>query len=119
MDKPKYSSVDEYINQYDGNVRKRMERLRGIILASSREITEKISWGMPTFVLNGNLVHFAAGKHHIGFYPSPDAITAFKDKLCGFKYSKGAIQFPNGRDIPYELVEEIVLYRVKQMTKDS
>lgn len=69
---------------------------------------------MPTFVLNGNLVHFAAQKKHIGFYPIPSAIIAFEEALKDYKTSKGAIQFPFDKPIPYELVREIVLFRVAE-----
>lgn len=109
-----YSTVDEYIAGYDGEVKNRMQKLRELILSCSPEITEKISWAMPTFMLNGNLVHFAAGKRHIGFYPGASGIEAFTDKFTGYKYSKGAVQFPNDKPIPYELIREIVMYRVNE-----
>ena len=107
-----YSTVDEYISLYDGDVRDRMEKLRELILSCSQDITEKISWGMPTFCLNGNLVHFAAGKNHIGFYPGASGIEAFSDKFDSYKHSKGAVQFPNNKPLPYDLVEEIVRFKI-------
>lgn len=113
---PNYTTVEEYIMQYDGEIRKRMEKLRAVILACSPDITEKISWAMPTFILNGNLVHFSASKKHIGFHPAPSGILAFSDQLMDFKYSKGTIQFPNDKPIPYNLVREIVEFRVKEQT---
>nr|WP_242911691.1 DUF1801 domain-containing protein [Eubacterium aggregans] len=91
-----------------------METLRQIILECSPEITEKISWGMATFVLNGNLVHFSGQKRHLGFYPTPSAIEAFKDRLEDYKYSKGAIQLPYNQPMPYELLREITQFRVQE-----
>ena len=113
---PPYSTVDEYLAGYDGEMRGRMGRLRELILSCSPDISEKISWGMPTFVLNGNLVHFAAGKKHIGLYPGENGVAAFLGKLTEYKHSKGAIQFPNDCPVPYELVREIVLFRICENT---
>ncbi|MFQ3543193.1 DUF1801 domain-containing protein [Halobacillus rhizosphaerae] len=90
-------SIDAYIVQFPQKV---------------QEILEKISYKMPTLALKGNLVHFAAYKNHIGFYPTPDGINAFKEKLQQYKTSKGAVQFPIDRPIPYELIGQIVKYRV-------
>ena len=110
-----YSTIDEYLAQYDGDVRARMEKLRALIMSCSPDITEKISWGMPTFVLNGNLVHFAAGKHHIGFYPGPSGVEEFIARLPEkYKCSKGAVQLPNNKPLPLDLIREIVLFRAKE-----
>lgn len=117
IEKPEYSTIDEYIKQYDKDVQERMKKLRKLILSCSEEITEKISWGMPTFVLNGNLVHFAGAKHHLGFYPSPSAIEKFKSELSEYKSSKGAVQFPYAKPMPYELIEKMVEFRVTENTK--
>lgn len=114
---PEYSTVDEYLAMYDGDIRERMEKLRQLILSCSPHITEKISWRMPTFVLDRNLVHFAAGKNHIGFYPGASGISSFTDKITQYKSSKGAVQFPNNKPVPYDLVREIVLFRVLEQTK--
>lgn len=110
---PEYKTVDEYIARYDKDVQKRMQKLRKLILDCSPEITEKISWGMATFVLNGNLVHFAGEKRHIGFHPGPSAIEAFKDQFGDYKYSKGALQLPYDKPMPYDLLKEMVEFRVK------
>lgn len=115
--KPAYSSVDEYIASYSGKVRQRMEKLRNIILECSPEITEKISWGMATFVLNGNLVHFSGEKNHMGFHPAPSAIEAFRGRLGDYKYSKGTIQLSYDKPMPYELLREIVMFRVLEQKK--
>ena len=109
-----YTTVEEYIGGFSGEVRARMEKLRELILSAAPDITERISWAMPTFVLNGNLVHFAAGKHHIGFYPGASGIAAFANKFSGYKYSKGAVQFPNNKPLPYDLIAEVVRFRVKE-----
>ena len=109
-----YSTISEYISGYEGEVRERLEKLRELILSCSPDITEKISWGMPTFCLNGNLVHFAAFKSHIGFYPGASGIEAFTDRFAGYKQSKGAVQFPNNTPILYDLIEQIVQFRVKE-----
>lgn len=114
---PKITTIDEYIAQYEGEVQKRMEKLRAIILSCSEDIKEKISWGMATFTLNGNLVHFSGEKRHIGFHPSPSAITTFENRLSDYKYSKGTIQLPYDKPIPYDLIEEIVRFRVKENSK--
>lgn len=117
IEKPTYTTVDEYIASYDKDVQERMKKLQGLILECSNDITEKISWGMATFVLNGNLVHFAGQKTHIGFHPSPSAILAFEDSLSDYKYSKGTVQFPYDKPIPYDLIREMVLFRVEENTK--
>ena len=75
---------------------------------------ETINYGIPTFKLNGNLVHFAAYKHHIGFYPTPSALEVFKKELSDYKQAKGSLQFPLNKPIPFELVKEIVKFRVKE-----
>lgn len=110
----KFKTVEEYIENYDGEVRQRMISLRELILGCSPDITEKISWAMPTFVLNGNLVHFAVGAHHLGFYPAPSAIEAFAEQLAEYKTSKGAVQFPYNKPMPYDLIRDMVMFRVKE-----
>ncbi len=115
----KFNTVDEYIAGCEGEVKERLEKLRELVLSCSCEITEKISWGMITFVLNGNLVHFAAQKNHIGFYPAPSAVEAFESKLSEYKCSKGTVQLPNSKPIPYDLIREMVEFRVKENKNSS
>lgn len=91
-----------------------LERLRQTIRKSAPDATEKISYQMPTFYFNGNLVHFAAFKHHLGFYPAPSGISAFREELKGYKTSKGATQFPVDQPLPLSLVKKIVEFRVKE-----
>ena len=91
--------------------------MQQVIRGVGTKATETISYQMPTFYLKGNLVHFAAQKHHIGFYPTPSAIEAFKEELSAYKTSKGAVQFPIDKPIPYDLVRRMVRYRVGEATR--
>lgn len=111
----RFDTMDEYIMTFSPDVRNILEDLREAIRDSVPTAEETIAYGIPTFKLNGNLVHFAAFKHHIGFYPGgPSAIEAFKKELVQYKQSKGTIQFPLDRPIPLELVKRIVQFRVKE-----
>jgi len=116
-EKPKFATVEEYIAQYDGEIQERLKKLRELVLSCSPDITEKISWGMITFVLNGNLVHFAGEKRHIGFHPAPSAIEAFAPKLTDYKCSKGTVQLPYDKPVPYDLIREMVQFRVHENIK--
>jgi len=110
----KYSDIDSYINNFPKEIQKVLQSIRKIIIANAKEATEKISYGIPTFVLKKNLVHFAAYENHIGFYPGPSAITKFANKLKKYKTSKGAIQFPLDESVPYDLITKMVKFRVKE-----
>ena len=112
-------SIDEYIFRFSLDVQGILEMLRKVIKESAPDAEEKISYQMPTFVLHGNLVHFAAYKNHIGFYPTPSGINAFKDELSEFKGAKGSVQFPIEKPIPYELISKIVKFRVAENIKKS
>lgn len=112
-----YKTIDEYIAQFSPEVQEKLALLRETIRQAAPQATEKISWSMPTFYLNGNLVHFAAFKKHIGFYPGADGIENFKQKMQMYRSSKGAVQFPLDQPMPVELVREIVLFRVGQNEK--
>lgn len=116
MDKNKagFSSIDEYIATFPPDIQKILEKIRAIVKAAAPEAQEKISYQMPTFFLNGNLVHFAAFKNHIGFYPTPSGIEKFKKELAGYQGAKGSVQFPLDEPIPYALISEIVKFRVKE-----
>ena len=109
-----FRSVDEYIAAFPKNVQDILQKLRRVIRESAPKAEEAISYGIPTFKLNGNLVHFAAFKNHLGFYPTPSAITAFKKGLSPYKQAKGSVQFPWDKPIPFDLVKKIVAYRVKE-----
>jgi uncharacterized protein YdhG (YjbR/CyaY superfamily) len=104
--------IDEYIRQFPNEVQTILNEIRKVIKKAAPEAEEKISYQMPTFVLYGNLVHFAAYKNHIGFYPTPSGIEEFKEQLSGYKGAKGSVQFPIDKPIPYDLISAIVKYRV-------
>lgn len=112
--KPKYTSIDEYILQFPEKVQTILEELREVIKQAAPDATEIISYQMPTFYLHGNLVHFAAYKNHIGFYPAPSGIEAFKNELSMYKGAKGSVQFPINEPLPFDLISEIVKYRVAE-----
>jgi uncharacterized protein YdhG (YjbR/CyaY superfamily) len=112
-----YQSVDEYIRSFPELIQKKLEQMRGVIKKQAPQAEEKISYQMPTFYLNGNLVHFAGYSKHIGFYPTPGAIEAFKDELSKYKYSKGAVQFPLDKPLPLALIRKIVKFRVEENMK--
>ena len=114
MNKSLPKNTGQYIDQFPTPTQKLLKQLRATIKKAAPKATEKISYGMPAFVLNGNLVYFAAYKKHIGFYPGPAGIVAFKDHLTKYKWSKGAIQFPLDQALPLGLVARIVKFRVKQ-----
>jgi len=107
-------SVDRYIEGFPPDVREKLEELRRIVRREAPEAEEVISYGMPTFRLRGALVHFAAYSDHIGLYPTPSAIEAFSERLRPFSTSKGTVRFLLDRPIPYDLVAEIVRFRVKE-----
>ena len=109
-----FKTMDEYIATFPKDIQVILEEFRQAIRESAPEVEEAIRYQMPTFRLNGNLVHFAAHKNHIGFYPTPLAIEAFKEELLTYKTSKGAIQFPLTEPFPFDLVKEIVRFRVKK-----
>jgi uncharacterized protein YdhG (YjbR/CyaY superfamily) len=113
--KSQFKTMDEYIAKFPKNVRDVLEELRQVIKDSAPDTEEKISYGIPTFDLNKrHLVHFAAYKNHIGFYPTSSGINAFKKDLSPFKTSKGTVQFPLDKPIPFDLVKKIVKFRVKE-----
>jgi uncharacterized protein YdhG (YjbR/CyaY superfamily) len=112
-------SIDEYIAQFSPEVQEILKTLRKVIKEAAPETTEKISWQMPTFVLYRNLVHFAAYKNHIGFYPGSSGIDAFKHELSEYKGAKGSVQFPIEKPLPYELISKIVKFRVAENTKQA
>lgn len=112
MEKIVYKDIDEYIATFPEDVQIILEKIRNTIHEAAPDATEAISYQMPTFKLNGNLVHFAAYKKHIGFYPTPNGVSGFKEELSKYPTSKGAVQFPLDRPIPYDLIKRIVKFRV-------
>lgn len=114
MDQNKYKTVDEYIMQFPNEVQEILQEMRRLVKDTAPEAEEKISYQMPTYNLHGNLVHFAAHKNHIGFYPTPTGIEAFKDELSKYKGAKGSVQFPINKPMPFELIRKIVEFRVSE-----
>ncbi|MEI7883835.1 MAG: DUF1801 domain-containing protein [Clostridia bacterium] len=121
MEKEKISpkSIDEYILQFPAEVQEKLMQIRKTIQAAAPSATEKISYQMPTFFLQGNLVHFAAFKKHIGMYPAPSGIMAFQAELARYKSAKGSVQFPLDQPIPYDLISKIVQMRVAENMKKA
>ncbi|MCD9025034.1 iron chaperone [Cohnella silvisoli] len=109
-----FESIDEYISKFPPEVQEILNTLRKYIKELAPDATEKISYQMPTLALHGNLVHFAAFKNHIGFYPASSGVNAFKDELSEYKWAKGSIQFPIEKPLPYELISKIVQFRVAE-----
>ncbi len=107
-------TIDLYIANFPEDVQEILQKIRAIIKAAAPDAEEAIKYQIPTFVLNGNLVHFAAFKSHIGFYPTPSGIEQFKKALSPYSSAKGSVQFPLDSTIPYALITRIVKFRVKE-----
>ena len=108
------ATIDAYISASPADTQAILQKIRATIRKSAPEATEAISYQMPTFKLSGNLVHFAAFKSHIGFYPVPSGIEKFKKELAPYPQGKGSVQFPLDKPIPYALIGRIVKFRVKE-----
>lgn len=111
---PAIQTIDAYIQQFPPHIQALLQQIRQVIRETAPEATEKISYQMPTFYLNGNLVHFAAHSRHIGFYPAPSGIEAFQAELSAYKGAKGSVQFPLDQPMPLALIRKIVAYRVME-----
>ena len=109
-----HTTIDAYIAEADPAVREKLTLLRETIHSEAPDATEKFSYGMPTFFLNGNLVHFAVFKNHIGFFPGASGVAAFLDELGAYNTSKGTIQFPLDQPIPVDLVRRVVRFRLAE-----
>ena len=112
-----FNTIDEYISGFPAGVQAKLQEIRGIIQQElPAEVTEAINYQMPTFKLNGNLVHFAAYEHHIGFYPAPSGVASFVEEFekLGLKWSKGAVQFPIDKPLPKDLISRIVKFRLAE-----
>lgn len=110
----RFDTVDEYIAAFPEAVQRVLRELRQTIRAAAPQAEEKIAYGMPTFTLHGNLIHFAAHKAHIGLYPTPSGVEAFQEALAGYKNAKGSVQFPLDQPLPLELIRRIVEFRVQE-----
>lgn len=112
MNKP--NSIDNYIADFPEETRQILQQVRLTVSKAAPKAEETINYGIPTFTLNGNLVHFAGYKSHIGFYPAPSGIEAFKNELSVYKGAKGSVQFPLDKPMPLALITKIVKFRVKE-----
>jgi uncharacterized protein YdhG (YjbR/CyaY superfamily) len=116
--KKQFETIDEYIKTHPKDVQSILQKMRRTIREAAPEAVETISYQMPAFKLNGKgLVYFAAFKNHIGFYPIPSGIEAFKKELSPYKQGKGSVQFPFDKPVPYGLVEKVVRFRAKENLK--
>ena len=107
-------TIDEYIAGFPPDVQKLLQQIRATIRKAAPDAEETLKYRMPTFVLNENLVHFAGFEKHIGFYPTPSGIEAFKKELAGYKSAKGSVQFPLNERVPFDLIKKMVEFRVKE-----
>jgi uncharacterized protein YdhG (YjbR/CyaY superfamily) len=110
-----FSSIDAYIAAQTPEWQEILQKVRHIIQEAAPNATEAMKYGMPTFVYKKNLVHFAACKSHLGFYPTPSGIEHFPEELAAYKTTKGAIQFPLNQEIPYDLIAKITAFRVQSV----
>lgn len=112
-----FSSVDEYVSQFPAEVKDILQKIRSIVKENAPDAMESISYQMPEFKLHGKpLVYFAAWKQHIGFYATPAGNEAFKKELSVYKGAKGSVQFPLNKPMPYELIKDMVVFRVKELS---
>jgi len=112
-------NIDEYIAAFPRDVQEILKQIRAAVKKVAPDAEETIKYQIPTFVLNGNLLHFAAFKNHIGFYPTPSGIEAFKHELAAYKGAKGSVQFPIDKPIPLSLIKRIVKFRVDKARAKS
>ena len=121
MDKRKcgFKSVDEYVASFPADIRESLGRIRAAVRVAAPGAGEKISYGIPTFTLNGNLVHFAAFADHISFFPTSSGVRAFRRELKPYALGKGTIRFPLGRPLPLGLIKRIVRFRMAENTKKA
>ena len=108
-------SIDEYIAEFPPEIQKVLAEMRQLVHATAPDATETISYSIPTFDLNGkHLVHFAGFQHHIGFYPVPSGMEAFKEELSAYPQGKGSVQFLLDQPIPYDLIKRVTRFRVEE-----
>jgi uncharacterized protein YdhG (YjbR/CyaY superfamily) len=108
------TTIDGYIADSPKDTQEHLKQIREVVRKLVPEAKEDIKYGMPTYVLNGNLLHFAGFEHHIGFYPTPTGIASFKKDLAPYKQGKGSVQFPLDKPMPLALITRIIKYRLKQ-----
>ena len=115
MNSPSVETIDDYIRAFPADVQEVLQKVRETIRGAAPDAAEAIKYRIPTFVMGQNLVHFAACKNHLGFYPTPSALRAFAKELAAYEGAKGSVQFPFERPIPYALIRKMVAYRVKEV----
>lgn len=113
------TTIDEYIAEHPAKVQKILQKVRATIRKAAPEAEEAIKYRLPTFVLHGNLVHFGAFKEHIGFYALPSGHAKFQKELAKYKSGKGSVQFPLDEPMPYDLITQIVKFRMEEVTTKS
>lgn len=116
MDKPasQPSTVDEYIALFPPEVQAKLGKIRAAIHEVAPGVGERIAYRMPAFSLEGDIAYFAAFAKHIGFYPLPAALEAFREQLAPYKTAKGSVRFPLDKEPPYELIKDIVRFRMAE-----
>ena len=114
-----FENIDAYIATFPEGIQALLQQVRATIQQAAPEATETISYAIPTFVLHGNLVHFAAFKKHIGFYPTPSGIAEFDQELSQYKQGKGSVQFPLDQPMPFDLIRRLVVIRVEKNTEKA
>ena len=112
-------TIDDYLATHPAEVQKILQKIRRLIAKTAPDATEAMAYGIPTFRRKTNLVHFAGFKTHIGFYPSPSGIAAFRDEIAKYKWAKGSVQFPLDQPIPYDLIEKIMRFRVGEQDQGA
>jgi uncharacterized protein YdhG (YjbR/CyaY superfamily) len=112
-------NIDEYIAGFPHDVQRVLKQIRATIKRAAPQAEEAIKYQIPTFILNGNLVHFAGFRNHVGFYPTPSGIEEFRDELSPYESAKGSVQFPLDKPMPLGLIERIVKFRVKEARAKS
>jgi uncharacterized protein YdhG (YjbR/CyaY superfamily) len=110
----KSANIDEFILNFPQNTQKLLQQIRMIIHDAAPGAEEKISYGIPTIYLSGNLVHFSAYKNHLGFYPGATALKEFANEFSKYETSKGTVKFPLDKNLPHLLITKIVKFRVKE-----
>ncbi len=115
----KPQTIDEYIRQFPADIQDILERVRSIIRSEAPQAVEAIKYGIPTFVLSKNLVHFGAFQNHLGFYPTPSGIEEFQEALSHYQGGKGSVQFPYDQPLPDDLIRRIVRYKVEEFRRQK
>lgn len=112
-------NIDDYIDRYPKDVQAKLRKIRATIRKAAPDATEAISYQIPTYKLGGNLIHFAAFPNHISLFPTSSGVANFQKELAGYETSKGTIQFPLDRPIPYGLITRITRFRVKESSEKA